>query len=57
MLSEIVYASFKVGIVPDELKIAKFIPMFKAGDKTHVTNYRPISILPIFSKNVLEIYV
>ena len=38
------------GIFPDNLKIAKIIPVFKAGDSYSVTNYRPISILTIFSK-------
>ena len=38
---------------PDSLKIAKVAPIFKSGDKGNVSNYRPISILPVFSK-VLE---
>ena len=50
ILSEIINSSFKLGIFPDDLKIAKVVPIFKNGDKSQVSNYRPISILPIFSK-------
>ena len=35
------------------MKIAKIIPIFKDGQKTEFTNYRPISILSQFSK-ILE---
>ncbi|MBY0581188.1 MAG: hypothetical protein K2P53_05865, partial [Rickettsiales bacterium] len=40
----------KQGIFPDHLKIAKVTPIFKVGDPTNVTNYRPISVLSAFSK-------
>ena len=45
--------SFSSGIFPDRLKVAKVIPLFKAGDKSLFTNYRPVSLLPQFSK-ILE---
>ena len=32
------------------MTIAKVIPLFKSGDTSLVSNYRPISILPLFSK-------
>ena len=42
--------SFASGIFPDLMKLAKVIPIFKLGSKLLVTNYRPISLLSIFSK-------
>lgn len=43
-------SSLSYGIVPDQLKSAKVIPVFKKGDKQNCENYRPISILPFFAK-------
>ena len=49
-LSSIFNKSLSTGIFPDSLKIARVIPIHKADTKTSVGNYRPISILPFFSK-------
>ena len=38
------------GVFPNVLKIAKVLPMYKGGEKHMASNYRPISILPHFSK-------
>ena len=41
------------GVFPDSLKMAIVTPIYKSGDKAISTNYRPISVLPVFSK-ILE---
>ena len=49
-LAELINCSFTTGIFQHPLKIAKVIPIFKKGERDNLTNYRPISILPYFSK-------
>ena len=38
------------GVVPDRLKIAKVVPIFKKGATTNKCKYRPISLLSVFNK-------
>ena len=45
--------SLQKGSFPDELKVAKVTPVFKADDVNELGNYRPISVLSCFSK-ILE---
>jgi len=45
--------SLQQGTFPDKMKTAKVVPIFKDGDKSSYGNYRPISLLPQFSK-ILE---
>ena len=45
--------SLQTRIFPDPLKIAKVTPVFKTGNLKEISNYRPISVLPCFSK-ILE---
>ena len=52
-LADIFNKSFLTGIVASKLKIAKVIPLYKAKDPALFSNYRPISLLPVFSK-ILE---
>ena len=49
-LTKLINASFEQGLFPDRLKIAKVKPLFKKGSAKLMSNYRPISILPVFSK-------
>ena len=50
-LSKIINLSFSTGIFPNNLKIAKVIPIHKEGSKLELTNYRPISLLSNIDKN------
>lgn len=52
-LTHICAKSMETGVVPKGMKIAKVIPLYKSGDPSNFTNYRPISILSCFSK-ILE---
>ena len=38
------------GIYPDLLKVARVVPIFKAGDRCEISNYRPISNLLTVNK-------
>ena len=49
-LTYIIDRSIITGQIPSELKLAKVTPIFKAGDAKIFSNYRPVSVLPIFSK-------
>ena len=46
----LVNLSITTSTFPDFLKIARVVPLPKGGDSSDVSNYRPISVLHIFSK-------
>ena len=48
-LTRIANLSFE-GVFPEELKCANVIPLYKAQDPMLFNNYRPISLLSVFSK-------
>ena len=52
-LTVIINHSFKTGIFPDAMKVSKVIPLFKGGNRSDPSCYRPIS-LPISLSKVLE---
>ena len=45
--------SLSQGIVPDDFKIAKVVPIYKKDNTEIFGNYRPVSVLPCLSK-ILE---
>ena len=50
-LCEIINLSFSTGIYPDNLKIAKILPVYKnKGSNLECNNYRPISLLSNINK-------
>ena len=49
-LTNIFNKSLETGTVPDLLKLAKIIPIYKSKNKELLNNYRPISLLPTVSK-------
>ena len=49
-LCDIFNSSLEQGIFPQSLKIARVVPIFKKGARNVLNNYRPISILSVFSK-------
>ena len=51
----IINESFTSGIILDNLKLAKVITLYKKGSRDNPTNYRPISLLSIFSKIIEKI--
>ena len=59
IIKPIVYISnlsLSTGVFPENLKIAKVIPLFKSGEVHDVSNYRPVSILPQMSKIIENLF-
>ena len=50
LLTFLINKSIHSGVFPKKLKIAKVIALHKKGEKSLFSNYRPISLLPCFSK-------
>ena len=57
ILSNLINMSLATGIFPKSLKRTNILPIFKNKDKLDVTNYRPISILPVISKVYEKVFI
>lgn len=52
ILTHLFNLSLSQGIFPQKMQIAKVSILYKSGDKNDLSNYRPVSVLPIFSKGL-----
>ena len=50
IIADLINKCFETGTFPDSLKKAVVLPLFKKDDPEIMSNYRPISILPMLSK-------
>jgi hypothetical protein len=48
--------SIMTGVFPDHLKYAVIKPLYKKDDKVDVGNYRPVSMLTVFSQVIEKNY-
>ena len=51
-LTYVINLSIVQGDFLDEMKLAKVLPIYKYENEQLVQNYRPISVLPCFFKNL-----
>ena len=50
MLTDCTNNALSQGIFPDSLKLTNITPVHKKDEATDKENYRPVSVLPLFSK-------
>ena len=50
VLTHMLSRSMEIGVFHKEMSIARVVCIFKAGNSKEISNYRPISVLPVLSK-------
>lgn len=56
-LSVTINLAIKDGILPNSLKVAKVLPVYKKGDRLSDTPYHPICILSSLSKVIKKLFI
>ncbi len=54
--TQICNLSFQTDTFPNKMKIIQVIPLYRSGSNHHFTNYRPVSLLPQFSKILKKLF-
>ena len=57
LLTHIINLSLSSCLVPEQIKVARVIPLFKSGTHSLFTNYRPVSVLPALSRKKSSINI
>ena len=52
-IAHIINVSLYLGRIPDDMKTARVVPLYKTNSKSEPENYRPVSILTVMS-TILE---
>lgn len=55
LLTHIFNLCLSQGVFPQHMQLARVSVLFKKGDRNNIENYRPVSILPVFSKGLEKV--
>lgn len=57
IMTKLINSTITESNIPDKMKTAIIRPIYKSGKKSDMSNYRPVSILPIMEKIMEEVIV
>lgn len=55
VIAHIFNKAISCGVFPSSMRVARVTVIHKGGDKNSFSNYRPVSILPVFSKGLEKV--